>query len=171
MEDKIVIGKVLKAQGIKGEIKVLPITNDISRFKNLSKIYIGDSSQYEVSNARIDTANAYIKLKGFEDRNAVEQFKDKYILVDRCDAVKLPKGSYFVIDLINCEVIVDNAVIGILTDVYDYTGGADTYVVKLTNGKNMMFPALKIVLENIDVENKKIYLNKDRLYEVAVYED
>lgn len=171
MEDKIVIGKILKAQGIKGELKVLPITNDISRFKKLKKIYIGDSSQYEVSNARIDTANAYIKLVGFEDRNAVEQFKDKYISVDRQDAVKLPEGSYFVIDLIDSKVIVDDTIIGTLTDVYDYTGGADTYVVKLNDGKVMMFPALKVVLENVDVENKKIYLNKDRLAEVAVYED
>ena len=171
MEEKIVVGKVLKAQGIKGELKIQPITNDISRFKKLKNVYIGDANQYEVEHARIDSAFAYIKLVGFDDRNSVEEFKDKFLLVDRKDAVKLPEGSYFLIDLIGSDVIVDDEVIGVLDDVLDYTGSVDTYSVKLNNKKSLLFPGLKAVLKEVDVENKKIYLNKDKLEEVAIYED
>ena len=171
MEEKIVVGKVLKAQGIKGELKIQPITSDISRFKKLKNVYIGDSNQYEVEHTRIDTAFAYVKLVGLDDRNSVEQFKDKFLLVDRKDAVQLPEGSYFLIDLIGSDVIVDNEVIGVLDDVLDYTGSVDTYSVKLKNDKYLLFPALKIVLKEIDTINKKIILNKDKLEEVAIYED
>ena len=68
-------------------------------------------------------------------------------------------------------MIVDNEVIGTLNEVLDYTGTVDTYSVKLNNGKYLLFPALKAVLNNIDIENKKIYLNKDKLEEVGIYED
>lgn len=169
--DKIVIGKVLKAQGIKGELKILPITGDIARFKKLKKVFIGDNVQYEVTTSRIDTKFAYITLEGLNDRNAVEKLRDNYISVDRSDAVKLPEGSYFVVDLIGCSVAVDGKAIGVLSDVYDYTGGADTYEVKLNDGKILMFPALSSVLKNIDIENKLIELDSEKLGEVGVYED
>ena len=169
--DKIVVGKILKAQGIKGELKVLPITNDISRFKKLTEVFIAGNNQYEVEYARIDSTYAYIKLVGLDDRNSVEALRDCLIEVDRQNAVKLPKGSYFVVDLIGCKIIVDGNQIGTLTDVYDYTGGVDTYEVTLQNKKHLLFPALKMVLENVDVENKIITLNKEKLSEVAVYED
>ena len=169
--EKIVVGKILKAQGIKGELKVLPITNDISRFKKLKEVFIADSNQYEVEYARIDSTYAYIKLAEINDRNSAEALRDKLIQVNRQNAVKLPKGSYFVVDLIGCKMVVNGEKIGTLTDVYDYTGGVDTYEVTLLNNKQMLFPALKVVLENIDIENKTITLNEEKLSEVAVYED
>lgn len=171
MSENIVIGKILKAQGIKGEIKVSPITNDIVRFKKLKNVFIGENNQYEVESTRIDSTFAYIKLKEINNRNDAEILRNQYISIDRKDAVKLPEGSYFVVDLIGCKVVIDNEIVGELTDVYDYTGSVDTYEVTLTNGGQLLFPALKVILKNIDISNKLIELDKKRLDEVAIYED
>lgn len=167
----LVIGKILKAQGIKGELKVLPITNDINRFKMLKNIYIGnDLDQYEIEKIRIDLSYVYIKLKGYEDRNAVEHFRDRQILIPRSESTKLPKGSYFIVDLLNSKVFVDEKEIGVLKNIHQYAT-TDTYEVKLKNNKLLMFPALKKVIKKIDIKNKVIVLNSKTLEEVAVYED
>lgn len=168
--EKIVVGKILKSQGIKGEVKVLPITDDVTRFKKLKTVFI-DENEYKVESVRIDSSFAYVKFCEVTDRNTADTLKDKEILIDRKDAVKLPEGSYFVVDLIGCKVFVEEKEIGTLTYVLDYTGSANVYEVTLPSGKTMMFPALKKVLKNIDVQNKIIVLDKESLSEVVVYED
>ncbi len=170
MQEKIVVGKILKSQGIKGEVKVLPITDDVARFKRLKTVFIS-GNEYKVESVRIDSSFAYVKLEGANDRNTADTLKDKEILIDRKDAVKLPEGSYFVVDLIGCTVLVEDEKIGTLTYVLDYTGGANVYEVTLDSGKTLMFPALKKVLKTIDIESKTIVLDKASLDEVAVYED
>ena len=102
-------------------------------------------------------------------RNTAETLRNHYISVDREHAVKLPEGRYFVTDMIGCDVYDTNgAYYGKLTDVLE-TGANDVYVIQ--GEKQLMVPALRKLLKEVDVANKRIELYADVLAEVGLFED
>lgn len=103
------IGLFLRPHGIKGELKLLPLTDDLKRFARLSDAFIeapeGVYQTVTAESARVAAENSVIiKLKGIDTVEAAEKLRDKYLCVDREHAVKLPAGAYFVKDIIGCEV-------------------------------------------------------------------
>ena len=164
--ENIIIGKVLKPQGIKGEIKVLPITDDVNRYKKLSTVFIGNK-EYSVNQVKIRDDGVYLMIDGIDDRNAAEMLRNQMLSVSRDKAVK-PKDGWLIVDLIGCVVFNDqDKQIGTLTDIMQ-NGCADVYCL---DGGKIMFPALKKLLKSVDVDSKKIIIDSDVFSEVAVYED
>lgn len=92
--DQIVIGKILNTHGIKGTIKVQPITSDINRFNDLKYIII-DDQRIEVVNRRISNNLVYLDLKDYDDISKVIPFKGKYMSVLESDCIDLKEGQYF----------------------------------------------------------------------------
>lgn len=168
-ENYISIGRILRPQGIKGEVKIEPFTDDNRRFETLKSVDINGQS-FEVSSVAVRQNGVFLSFKGVADRNAAEELRGKELSVLRTQAVKLPKDRYFIADLIGCTVV-DNLgeVIGILSQIWQH-GAADVYEIALKKG-NIMFPALKSVLENVDILNKQIIVNRTAFEQVAVYND
>ena len=111
------IGQVLKPQGIRGELKVKPYTDDINRFRVLREVYI-DGVKYKVLRARVLPSEVYITLGGIIDRNTAENYRDKFICVDRENAVELEDGNYFIVDVLGSTLITDTGKeIGIVSDI------------------------------------------------------
>lgn len=92
--DQLIIGKILNTHGIKGTIKVQPITSDINRFESLNYIIL-DDLKIEISNRRISNNLVYLDLKGYDDINKVLSFKGKYIYILEDDRINLKEGEYF----------------------------------------------------------------------------
>jgi len=176
MNEYLRIGVVLKPQGVKGELKVQPLTDDPHRFAALKEVYIesknGGHTPVGVASVSVREDAVYLTLTGVNDRNDAERLRNTYLCVDRSHAVKLPKGRYFVCDLIGCKVVDTNGCeLGTLSDVLQ-TGAADVYAVRgASKDKNFMVPALKKLLHSVDVEAKCIILDAEVLPQVAVYED
>lgn len=169
MDDRIVIGEILKPQGIKGELKVKPLTDDADRFGELREVYIGGELK-KVLAVRIAPDFVYIALSGIPDRNAAELYRGKMLEVDREDAVELEEGQYFIVDVVGCEVFDDSGVkIGEVADIRQ--AARDIYTVRTPDGRDVMFPLLKDLVIEMDVRGKRITLSGKRLKEVAVYED
>lgn len=169
MDDRIVIGEILKPQGIKGELKIKPITDDANRFEDLKEVYIEGEIKKVVA-VRVAPDFVYLALGGIADRNTAELYRGKSLEVDRENAVELQEGRYFIVDVLGSELCDNNGVdIGIVTDIRQ--AARDIYTVKTTDGKVMMFPLLKELLIELDVKNKKITVDGKRLKEVAVYEN
>ena len=161
----LIIGKIVKAQGIKGEVKILPITDDVLRFNKLKKAIVGEN-RMTVESARVSGDCAYVKFHGVDTRNDAELLVNQYVSVEREDAVKLPENSWFIADLLGSRVFVEDEEIGTLTDVLQ-NAKVDVYVVG-DGKKEVMFPALKTLIKSVDVENKTIVLSRERFGEVAV---
>ena len=161
----LIIGKIVKAQGIKGEVKILPITDDVLRFNKLKKAIVGEN-QMTVESARVSGDCAYVKFHGVDTRNDAELLVNQYVSVEREDAVKLPENTWFIADLLGSRVFVEDEEIGTLTDVLQ-NAKVDVYVVG-DGKKEVMFPALKTLIKSVDVENKRIVLSRERFGEVAV---
>ena len=98
-----------------------------------------------------------------------ELLRNKDLEVDRKDAVRLDKDRYFIVDIISCDVFVGEEKIGTLIDVLQY-GSADVYVISTKKGKAMI-PAIKRILVSVDVDNKKIVLDKQAYDDLVVYEE
>lgn len=169
MENSLVIGVVVKAQGIKGELKIKPFTDDINRFKKLKSVVIDDVT-YAVVGAKIAVDFVILALSGVVDRNTAETFRGKFLRVLRENAIKPQKGAYFIADIIDCDILTDtNFNVGKVVDVTK--ANTDVWTVKTADNRILRFPFLKDLIEKVDVENKLIIVKESRLKEVACYED
>ena len=124
MEQTLKIGVIVKPQGIKGEVKVQPLTDDINRFKKLKEVIIDDKT-YRVTNAVIGGGTVFLSLFGISDRNTAETFRGKYLHVNRENAVELEEGRYFIVDVIGCVLFdSEGSEIGEVIDIVKKNGGA-----------------------------------------------
>ncbi len=169
MNEYITIGQIVRAVGIRGELKIKPLTDDAMRFKRLKIVYL-KSAPHRIEACRFDKDFVYLRLSGIADRTTAESVQNEYLQIDRINAVDLEEGSYFIADIIGCKVIDDNGVeLGKVTEINQY-GSADVYTV--INGKSVVrFPFLKKMIVKIDVDTGIIILKRSVFDEVSVYED
>ena len=173
LDKHLIIGEILKPQGVKGEVKVRPITCLPERFEDLREVFFLRGSEYvpqKMRTTRIDPDAVFMMFAGIKDRNAAETLRGELLYVDRERAVKLPENAEFICDLIGCVAHDDGGrEIGILKDVLQ-PGGNDVYVFKGPLGE-VLVPALKRVVLAVDVQEKTMLLSQKILSEVAVFDE
>jgi len=155
MKEYLSIGQIINTHGLKGELKVYPLTDDIRRFRKLKSVFI-DKVERKVLWCKLQSDKVILKIEGIETVEEAENYKRKYIEVRREDAVQLNEGEFFIADIIGCEVEDENGfVFGPVGDVIQ-TVSNDVYWVK---GKNeLLVPALKTVIVKMDIDNRKIII-------------
>ncbi|MGO1367895.1 MAG: ribosome maturation factor RimM [Senegalia sp. (in: firmicutes)] len=154
--NKIKVGKIINTHGLKGELKILALTDDENRFEDLNEIYIEDT-KYTIEKVRYKKNFPMIKFKEFSDINEVLKFKDKYIYIDEKDLVELEKDSYFIFQIKGLMVkTVDGLEIGIVKDVLS-PGANDVYVVD-GKEKDHLIPAVKEFIKDINLDEGHIII-------------
>lgn len=170
--DHFRIAQVLKPHGVRGEIKVYPLTDDMSRFKKLGEAYLERNGQYEpirVDGSKYVSDAVVLHISGIDTPEEAEKLRGLYVAVDREHAVKLPKGTYFISDIIGCRVeSTDGTKLGVVKDVYS-TNANDVYVIE--GGRRLAVPALRKLLSKVDIEEKLIVFDAQVLSEVGLFED
>jgi len=157
------IGKIVNTHGVKGEIKAIPLTDNPRRFFALKWAYIGTEDdnlrKYSFEKVKLHKNVVIIKFKEISSMTEAEQLKDNFIKVDRENAVKLPEDTFFICDIIGCEVLDEDTgnKLGIVSEVLQ-TGSNDVYVVKSHNTKEILIPALKTVVKKVSIEERKIWV-------------
>lgn len=154
------IGKIINTHGIKGEVKVMPLTDYPERFELLKKVIVelkGIKSIYTITSVKYFKQTVILKFSEVKDMDEAEKLKGAMLVIDRKDAVKLPKDSFYIDDIVGCEVFDEKrGSIGSVKEVLQ-TGSNDVYIVRGSdNYKEVLVPALKAVVKNIDIENKRI---------------
>ncbi len=146
METLMEIGQIVNTYGIKGFVKVQPFTDDIHRFEDLKQVYLQVKERletFEIEEVKYHKHMVLLKLKGIDDINQAEKYRNAYLKIDRKDAVILPEDTYFIADLLEMEVTTEEGeILGKITDVYP-TGSNDIYVVKNEEGKQILLPAIR----------------------------
>lgn len=162
MQKYFEVGQIVNTFGIKGLVKVKPFTDDPERFEELKKVYICKKDnliEVEIEEVKYHKDMVLLKLKGIDDMNQAETLKGLYLKIDRKNAKKLPKDTYFIADLIGLDVYSDeNELLGKLEDIYN-TGANDIYVVKNELGKQLLLPSIPDVIKEIDLEKEKIIVH------------
>ena len=159
MTDRLKVGVVTSVHGIKGEVKVFPTTDDSRRFKKLKQVYLDTSKEMlplEIEGVKFFKQMVILKFKGYENPDDVMKFRQKELWIDRKDAVRLSKDEYFIADLIDMEVCDEEGkLIGTLKDVIS-TGANDVYAVETPEGKEVLFPAIRQCILDVDTEARKM---------------
>ena len=126
------VGTIVKPQGIRGEVKVTPLTDDPARFYDLTEAFFEEEGRFtpvKVEGARVQDTNVFLTLEGVKDRNEAEQLRGRELFVHRSKAVRLPEGRYFICDLIGLPVTDEKgASVGKLMEVLQ-PGANDVYVI------------------------------------------
>ncbi|MCY6959504.1 ribosome maturation factor RimM [Clostridium brassicae] len=155
MEQFLTVGKIINTHGVRGEVKVKSTTDDVKRFKKLKEAYI-DGEEIKVIGCKFQPDKVILKIEGIDSMDDAERLKNKLIQVKRENAIKLPKDTYFAVDIIDCEVYEETGKKLGKVDEIIYTGSNDVYWVKGEN--EVLIPALKDIILNIDINNKKIII-------------
>lgn len=159
MEDQLKVGQIVSTHGLKGEVKVFPTTDDPHRFEELKTVIL-DTGRMQITlepeKVRYFKNLVILKFKGIDDINDVEKYKGADLLVNREDAVELEEDEYFLADIMGMEVYTDEG--EKLGEIYDVlqTPANDVYVIRTEAGKEILFPAVREYVPEIDFEEGRI---------------
>lgn len=155
----IQVGKIVNTHGIKGDVKVLPLTDDVKRFEDLKNVYLGDEKlKLEIEKVGYTKGNVLLRFKNYLNINEVERFKNLFLWIDQEDKVKLPKDSYFLTDILGLEVYLkEGNYLGTVVDILQ-PGANDVYIIK-SGKKEYLIPALKDVVIEVDILEGKMVID------------
>ena len=153
------IGKITGPQGIKGEVKVYPLTDDLRRFEQLEHIGLffgGERRPLEVERARPHQNMVLVKFGGISDRAAAEALRGGQLKVPEDCLPPLDEDEYLAADLYDMEVVTtDGEILGRVEDILR-TGANDVYAVRDERGNSILIPAIKDCVRHVDVPAKKM---------------
>lgn len=155
MEDFFQVGIITATHGINGEVKVFPTTDDPKRFKRLKEVLLDTGKEripLKIESVKYFKQFVILKFLDINNINDVERYRKCSLLVSRENAVRLGRDEYFVADLEGLEVRDENGTpIGVLKNVME-TGANDVYVIELFDGRELLLPAIKQCVLEVDVE-------------------
>lgn len=159
MDDLLQVGVVTTTHGVRGEVKVFPTTDDPKRFKRLKETVLDTGKEQlvlEIESVKFFKNMVILKFKGYDNMDDVMKFKQKSLYVTRKNAVRLSKDEYFIADLIDLTVYdEEDKELGTIVDVMS-TGANDVYVIDMMDGRELLLPAIKDCILQVDMENRKM---------------
>lgn len=160
MEQFLQVGVISSTHGIRGEVKVFPTTDDAARFKKLKKVLLDtgkEQLELEVQSVKFFKQFVIVKFKSIDNINDIEKYKGKSLLVPREDAVPLGDDEYYIGDLIGMEVFTGDERFGVIKDVME-TGANEVYIIDSDEHGEVLVPAIRQCILDVDVENKKMQI-------------
>ena len=159
MKEYIKVGKIVNTHGIKGCMKCLPLTDDLERFEELGYVFTEkDNVKRKINEVWYRKSMVYIMLEGINDMNSAESFRDTFISIYEDQLRDLPEDSYYLFDLEGMEVYsTEGEYLGKINIIYQ-TGANDVYEI-VNKNKSFLIPAVKDVVKEVDIDNKKMVIN------------
>jgi 16S rRNA processing protein RimM len=151
MEDLLKVGVITTTHGIRGEVKVYP-TTDADRFLDLEYVLLDtgrEKRKLEIENVKYFKNLVILKFRGIDN---IEMYKKRELWIPREEAQELEEDEYYIADLIGMDVVLeDGSKFGTLKDVME-TGANDVYVVEDAKGEEILLPAIRECILDVDVE-------------------
>ena len=157
-EGFVAVGRVQGPFGLKGELKVLSLTDNPDRFRPKAKLWAG-TQPVTIAGTREAQGYVYLTLKGFGDRTSVEKFRHALLQVPEAELPELEEGEYYRFQLVGLNVADrEGVVIGVLEEVIE-TGGTDVYRVRTPEGKDVLLAATSDVVLSIDLAARRMVVD------------
>lgn len=158
-QDYIKVGEIVNTQGVKGEIRVIPTTDFPERFVENSQVSVllrGQRKDYTIERAWEHKQFIIIKFIEISDMTEAEKLKGGLLQITPEELMPLPAGNYYIFQIIGLRVCdQSNQELGTIAQVLQ-TGANDVYVVKNDQGQEILIPAIKSVVKNIDINSGKM---------------
>ena len=150
MEKRIVIGKVGAPHGIHGELRIQPLTDFVDRFEGLGEVMVGDELLH-VESVKYHGQSILLKFREYPVREEAMKLTGRLLTVDRSEAAPLSEGEFYTFDIIGLSVFdLRGNKMGVVENVLR-TGSNDVYAVRSEEGREILVPALKKVVKEIDL--------------------
>ena len=164
-DKKIIIGKFGSTQGVRGEIKVFPLTDFPDRFDDIKSAFV-DDKEILIASTRHHKHFIVMKIDGVNTPEEAARFTNKLLKVKRSDVPPLGEGEYYTFDIVGLSVInQDGETLGGITEIIK-TGSNDVYVTQSKDGKQILIPALKKVVTEINIAEGYMKVIWDKNQEV-----
>ncbi len=162
MEKQLQVGVISSTHGVRGEVKVFPTTDDVTRFRQLKKVYLDTGREMlplEIQNVKFFKQFAILKFKGIDNINDIEKYRGKSLMIDRVDAVDLDEDEYFIADMIGMKVCTeDGSEFGTLKDVME-TGANDVYIIDSLEHGEVLIPAIRECILDVDMDEERMTIH------------
>lgn len=162
MEKQLQVGVISSTHGVRGEVKVFPTTDDVTRFRQLKKVYLDTGREMlplEIQNVKFFKQFAILKFKGIDNINDIEKYRGKSLMIDREDAVDLDEDEYFIADMIGMKVCTeDGSEFGTLKDVME-TGANDVYIIDSPEHGEVLIPAIRECILDVDMDEERVTIH------------
>ena len=162
MEKQLQVGVISSTHGVRGEVKGFPTTDDVTRFRQLKKVYLDTGREMlplEIQNVKFFKQFAILKFKGIDNINDIEKYRGKSLMIDREDAVDLDEDEYFIADMIGMKVYTeDGSEFGMLKDVME-TGANDVYIIDSLEHGEVLIPAIRECILDVDMDEERMTIH------------
>ena len=162
VRDHVIIGRVVKPHGIRGEVKVVPLSDVPDRFKRLKAVWIEEAGKgltpFRVRKSRTQNELVILSIEGVDTPEEAAELAGRELLVPKDESPELPEGVFYWHDILGMEVATtDGRILGRVTDIFQ-TGSNDVYVVE-DGAKEVLVPAIADVIRKVDVAEKKMIIH------------
>lgn len=158
MEQLLQVGAITSTHGIRGEVKVFPTTDDPQRFRELKKVILDtgkEKMELEIQGVKFFKQYVILKFKDIDNINDIEKYRRCGLYVEREDAIALEEDEYYIADLLGMTVYAEGEEFGTLKDVLE-TGANEVYIIDSNKHGEVLIPAIKECIQNVDVENQRM---------------
>lgn len=159
-QNRVAVGEINSPWGIKGHVKVTPLTSNPERLQPKQQVFVGDLA-LTITDAKIVGKIPVVQFSSFTTRNSVESLKGSLIEILEKDLPKLPENIFYIHDIVGLTVFTDDdEVVGEVIEVLQ-TGANDVYVIRPSNGKDVLIPALESVIVAIKIEDESLIIRSN----------
>lgn len=170
MSDNFVtVGRLGRTRGVKGELYVVPETDFPERFLDMDEIFIQHKDGWQktrLESTCLVSGRPVIKLEGIDTPEDAARLTNREVGVPEDQIERLPEGSFWIHDLIGCEVVEENSEVclGEITGVERYPA-SDVYLIRTPDGKEVMIAAVGRFVKSVDVQARKVTIDKAGIVE------
>lgn len=159
MRDYFEVGQITTTHGLKGEVKVFVTSDDPRRFEDLETVFTlvkGERRVLEIEGVRYVKNVSLLKFKGLDRIEDVQGMRGQSLYIDRSQAEPLKEGEYFLSDLYDCKVYLeDGSLFGEVKEVLR-TGANDVLIVKRPGKPEALLPVIDECVLEIKPEEERI---------------
>ncbi len=168
--DFITVGKIVKPQGIKGEVKVMLYTNYPDALKSVSNFFIKNNSQtLKAKTVSVRFGFAYILFEGYNSRNMAEQLRNCELEVKKSDFEIKEENTFLISEIIGCKLYnLQNKQIGEIVNIEQF-GAADVWHYTTQNNRTYVFPYVSEIVKDVNIKQKTVTVDEDKLNESKIW--
>ncbi|HWR28792.1 MAG TPA: ribosome maturation factor RimM [Negativicutes bacterium] len=153
-ENMIAVARITTPHGVRGEVKLQPLTDFPHRFEETEFLLLADGTRLVLESARLQMDTVLAKFRGMDTPEIWIPFRHKELYVTEDALMPLPEGQYYIHQLVGIEVVDENgAALGKVSDVLQ-TGSNDVYVVQTPESNELLLPAIDTVVKRIDMAKR-----------------
>lgn len=160
-EELVLLAKIRKPHGVKGEVVLQSFTMDDNRFKKLRRVFLrnerGIVTEKNIESVRLTNNGVLIKFEGINDRTLADTLQFQEVMIPISERAKLPEGHAYYDEIIGMDVIDDETdeKLGVIRDIMEVPAG-EVYVITMIDGTEHL-------LSSVGEEVKKLDTKKNTL--------